>query len=745
LKHLALSSGTSSVSSFEGMPSIVLLGYNVHGNEPSSSEAAILMAYYLTAVQGPQIEQYLKDAVIFIDPSYNPDGRDRHTTWVNSHKAFPPVANAFDREHNEAWPGGRTNHYWFDLNRDWLPLEHVESQNRIEFYHKWLPNVVTDFHEMGTSSTYFFEPTEPFGSENPVVPRSNYDQLNNLFAKYYQEALDDIGSLYFTKEQYDNSYPGYGSTYPDIQGGLGMVFEQASSRGHVQSSNTRDIEFSFTIRNHFRSSLATVKASVENREVLLNHQQIFFNSALDEANANPVKGYVFSKGKDRGRTNEFVNLLLRHHIKTYNIGADIQAGGKIFKANEGFVVPSNQPQYRMVRTMFEKVTDFYDSVFYDASTWNMAYAYNMNFEELRTTRFKLGPEIILIDQEKAVPNPANSKYAWLVKWEEYYAPKALYHLLKNDVVVKTAFKPFQASVNGQPMDFDYGSLMIPVYDQRIDMDDLNRVVREASELANVEFHSVETGMSLKGVDLGSRSFRTVKLPKTLMLIGDGVSSYEAGEVWFLFDSKIGMPITKMDVSDFNRANLHDFDVLILVSGGYSTLGESGATKIKDWVQSGGTLYAQRTAVNWVVDQEIAKAEFEKFDSEESERRDYDTSSEHFGSKRIGGSIYLAKVDRSHPLAFGISSDQIPVYRNHRIFLMDSENAYSNVVKYESSPYLAGYIHPENLEKLNNRTSMIASRSGRGHIILLADNPNFRAYWYGTSKLLFNSVFFGNLY
>ncbi|RMG80139.1 MAG: zinc carboxypeptidase, partial [Bacteroidetes bacterium] len=263
-RHLALAQNPDATAETENMPVVVLLGYNVHGNEPSSTEAAMLTAYYLLAARFEGRAETLRHAVIMIDPAYNPDGRDRHTNWVNMHKGNPPVADPLDREHNEVWPRGRTNHYWFDLNRDWLPLAQVESQNRMAFYQQWLPNVATDFHEMGTNSTYFFEPTKPFGSENPRVGRRNYDELNAAFAPYFQRALDDIGALYFSKEAFDNFYPGYGSTYPDMTGGLGLLFEQASSRGHVQASNTKDLTFAYTIRNQVRAGLATVRAAVDN-------------------------------------------------------------------------------------------------------------------------------------------------------------------------------------------------------------------------------------------------------------------------------------------------------------------------------------------------------------------------------------------------------------------------------------------------------------------------------------------------
>ncbi|MGK0487877.1 MAG: hypothetical protein ACJAXB_001058, partial [Candidatus Endobugula sp.] len=370
--HLRLNDPKQEINDYSQMKSVVLLGYNVHGNEPSSSEAAMLTAYYYVAGQGAEVTAALKDAILLIDPTFNPDGRDRHSTWVNSHLGDPMVSDPMDAEHNEMWPRGRTNHYWYDLNRDWLPLAHVESQSRIDFYHQWYPNVVTDFHEMGTNSTYFFEPTKPFGSENPVVPRDNYDGLNNLFAGYFHEALDEIGSFYFTKEQYDNSYPGYGSTYPDIHGALGLVFEQASSRGHLQDSRTGKVAFAFTIKNHLTSSRATVRASVGEREVLLKHMKNYFETAVDEGGKNLVKGWVFGDPEDDGRNQAFIDLLLRHKIKTYALNDEIELEGKSYKAGKAFYVPNGQKQYRMVRTMFEKVTTFYDSIFYDASSWTTA-------------------------------------------------------------------------------------------------------------------------------------------------------------------------------------------------------------------------------------------------------------------------------------------------------------------------------------------------------------------------------------
>jgi hypothetical protein len=743
-EHLKLADPSQSVN-ISSMPVVITHGYNVHGNEPSSSEAAMLTAYYLIAAQGDEANKTLRDAIIHIDPNYNPDGRDRHTNWANMHKGFPPVSDPMDREHNEVWPGGRTNHYWFDLNRDWLPLAHVESQNRIEFFHQWLPNVCTDYHEMGTNSTNFFEPTKPIGSENPVVPRSNYDQLNPLFAKYFAKAMDEIGSLYYSKENYDNSYPGYGSTYPDIHGGLGLVFEQASSRGHVQKSSTKEVWFAFTIRNHVRTSLATVKAGVENRELLLKHQQEYFKSALEEGKKSTVKAYVFGDSKDQSRTKDFANLLLKHRIETYALSADLTIGGNKYEKGKAFVVTTDQTQYRMVRSMFEKVTSFYDSVFYDASTWTMALAYGVPYDAVSASvKLSKGDKIKSQDLVATPPPVIKSTYAYLIDWNEYTASRALYYLLSKNGYVKTAFKPFAATVNGMKRQFGYGTLMIPVADQDISADELFTAMREASATSGLEIYSVATGFNLEGVDLGSGNVRTVQMPKVVMLVGDGVAATDAGAHWFLLDSKLNMPITKVNTSQFGQLRISDYNTLILVSGNYSILGEAGISKIKAWVQQGGTLILEKYAISWAINNKLIDEQLSKEDDKkDTQRMDYVTAGDYQGSRAIGGSIYQANLDITHPLGFGFTNRTLSVYRNHTVFIEPSKNPFNTVIKYTANPLLSGYIHPTNLAKIKNSVSLQVSNIGQGRAILFVDDPAFRGYWNGTNKLFFNALFFGS--
>ncbi|MDO9553788.1 M14 metallopeptidase family protein [Rhodonellum sp.] len=741
-QHLRLVDPSLALPDVSKMPAIVNLAYSVHGNEPSTTEAAILTAYWLVASESDKAKNIRENAVVLIDPAINPDGRDRHSNWVNMHKSFPAVADPLDREHNEIWPSGRVNHYWFDLNRDWLPLAQVELQTKIKWYHSWYPNVVGDFHEMGTNSTYFFEPTKPFGSENPIIPRKNYEEINNKFAGYFAKALDDLGSLYWTKEVFDNSYPGYGSTYPDIQGGLGLVFEQGSSRGHVQSSQRGDITFAFTIRNQLATSMATLEAAVNEREYMHRYLREYFETAITEAGKDKSKAYVFGDEYDESRNRLFLKLLLDHKIKVFENQKDLSSEGKSFKKGKSWIVPTSQPQYRMVRTMFEKVTTFSDSVFYDASSWTMALAYGIPYSSQSAAA---GGNEILALPELDLNFPELGKYvAYLADWSDYFAPKLLHQLQEAGVHVETTAVPFTSNTNQGAKEFPAGSLIIPTGFQKLNPEELRAAVQKAADGSSQHIWATTTGFSAKGIDLGSNNVSAVTVPKVLMLIGQGTSQYEAGEIWHLMDTKVGMPMSKVDVSLFGRINLFDFTTLILPSGNYNALTSGQINHLKDWLSKGGTLISLRSASQWLQSQEIVKEEYLTVDAEkEPDLLSFANQRNYQGAKNIGGSIYLANLDTSHPLGYGYRSNEIPVYRNSTIFFKPSKIKYQTPVRYTANPLLGGYISDSNLEKIKSSASVFVSEVGSGRVIHFIDNPNFRGTWFGTNKLFFNAIFFGN--
>lgn len=742
-KHMDVVNPNVEVSDFGNLPIFINLGYNVHGNEPSSSEAALLAAYTLVASNSDQVKEYLKDAVIFLDPTINPDGRDRHTQWANTYRGNPLVSDPMDAEHNEIWPRGRTNHYWFDLNRDWLLAIHPESRGKLNWFHNWYPNVVTDFHEMGTNSTYFFEPMKDNASKDPIMPKENYTTLNDTFARYFKEDLDAIGSFYFTKEVFDGTYPGYGSSYPDLQGGLALLFEQASSRGHAQDTEMGEITFPFTIRNQYVSSMATVKAAVENKELLHNYQQDFFKSALTNAAKSSVKAYVFGDDNDKNRTQAFIDKLLIHRIKVYELDKSMTRNGQSYQPGTAYIVPTQQEQYRMVQTMFETYDEYVDSVFYDASGWSLANFYNLPYAAI-TGSFSKGKQVTIEDNAVVYSEFDKSAYAYLIPYNDYNASPALAHLLSKKVRVTASFKPF--SIAGR--DYDYGTLMVPVSKQEISSDKLYALLEETSEKWKVEIVPVETGYSAKGIDLGSRYFNPIKQPKAIMLIGGSTSSYEAGEVWHLLDTRMNMPITKARLDQFNRINLNKYTTMVMISGRYSELDSANVAKIKAWVASGNTLITIREASKWAIQKKVVNEKLiaEKKDEKEQDvkRLPYVEAPENIGKKEVGGAIFETDIDLTHPLAFGYQRSRLPVYRNSEVWIMPSESPYGTVAKYTSEPHIDGFITDDNLNNyLKPSASLVVSQVGRGRVILFADNPNFRGSWYGTNRLFLNAILFGD--
>ncbi|MGB5173005.1 MAG: M14 family zinc carboxypeptidase [Eudoraea sp.] len=730
-RHLAFTDPNLSTSNDPSLPIIINLAYNVHGNEPSSSEAALLSAYTLVASQSGEIKKYLENAVIFVDPTINPDGRDRHTQYANSYQGNPLVADPQDAEHNEYWPRGRTNHYWFDLNRDWLLGINPESRGKVKWYHTWYPNVVTDFHEMGSQSTYFFEPMKPNGSLDPIMPKENYEDLNNLFGDYFAKALDSIGSLYFTREAFDGTYPGYGSSYPDIQGGLGLLFEQASSRGHKQTTAFGEITFPFTIRNQFTSSITTVRAAVENKEILRDYQKEFFKSAMLNSAIKGIKAYQFGDSYDQNRVKAFIDKLLLHQVEVYKSG------------DKAFVVPTSQPQYRMVQSFFETYNKYRDSVYYDASAWSVANFYNMKYRGLR--KYSKGDRVTKTEGLFTPDAVEKSPYAYIIDWDDYNAVAALYYLQSNGLVISSSFKPLSVSSGGKERSFNYGALVLAVSLQKKSDEEVYQLVKKVQEKYQVPIYGVSTGYTIKGIDLGSRLIKPVTMPKAAMIIGEGTRSYEAGEVWHLLDTRVNMPITKLPLRRFDDSKLDGYNTLVMVSGEYE-LSEKEQEKITNWVKKGNTLITIGTASKWVIDKKIVKETLTVFskDSTDVKRLPYVDASENLGREEIGGIILSADLDNSHPLGFGYRDKSVPVYKNNNVWLSPSKNEYSTVLQYSKNAHIDGYISKANTDNfLKSSASLIISPLGAGRVVLFADNPNFRGSWYGTNRLFLNALFLGD--
>lgn len=742
-EHLTLTDPSKSILG-NTAPVVVLLGYSVHGNETSSGEASLLTAYYLAANQSPETQKWLQEAVVLVEPALNPDGRDRAANWHNSYKSFPAVADPADKEHNEQWPAGRTNHFFTDLNRDWLSVSQIESKNRLVFFHQWYPNVHIDFHEMGTGSTYYFEPTQR-GHESPILPRASYD-FNATLAKYHADALDKIGSLYFTKEAFDNLSPIYGSTYPDFFGAVGVTFEQGSSRGLIQESPNGLVTFPFTIRNHVTSGLSTVRGAVAEKLNLFKLQKEFFQSAVEQGKANPDKAFIFGDSKDVTLTQKLLELVLVHHLKVYELAGDQSAEGKKFEKGKAYIVPAAQPNFRIVHSLFEETAKLADSAFYDNTSWSVIHAYGLQYAKLKTAGV-LGEQVTALPVSKGEVTGSRSNYAYLLDWSDYNASKALYFLQDKGVLVKAAYKPFTAGTTTGKHSFGYGSLVIPVASQTITADSLYLAVKQAAEFAGVKILSTNTGFSLEGIDLGSNNVRTVEKPQVALLTGTGIAAGEVGEVWFLLNEHLGLPLTKLDVSSLSRVNLTRYTTLVLVSGSYSGLGKEGTDKIKAWVRAGGTLITFKSASEWAIKEDLVR---EKLYTDSATgkktgpaRIDYVTKDEAETAKRINGGIFLADIDITNPIAFGISNRRIFFTKTGTTILQPSKDKYATVAQYLPASYISGYVSKPNVARINNSASILVSSAGAGKVVLFAEDPNYRHYWHGTDRLFLNAVFFGS--
>jgi hypothetical protein len=721
-----------------GMPAVLYQGFSIHGNEPSGGNAAPLVAYYLAAGKGAEVEKLLNETVIIFDPCYNPDGFNRFASWANEHKNKNLTAIADDREYNEAWPRGRTNHYWFDLNRDWLPVQHPESKGRIKTFHEWKPNVLTDHHEQGTDATFFFMPGVP-SRTNPITPPRN-QELTGKMGDFHAAALDKIGSAYFTKESYDDFYYGKGSTYPDANGSIGILFEQASSRGHLQESANGLLEFPFTIRNQVVTALSTHQAMVAMRKEFLEYQRQFYQTALTEAKGKGVRSYVFGDAKDPARVAHFLDILLQHQIEVFELSKATTGNNQKFEAGKAYVVPTDQTQYRLIRGIFETQLKFEDSLFYDISSWTLPMAFNLPYAAMSDASGK-GKRVESTANLKSAGAIQRSNYAYLLPWDNYYAPAAANHLLENGLRLKVGTKPF--TLNNQP--YSPGTILVLVQNQDKTADEIYQLVQEAATSYGTPFVPVTTSLTPDGIDLGSRNFTLIEQPRVLLLVGEGVNSNDIGEAWHLLDQRYHISSTKGEIAALPRIDLSRYNVLVMADGNYNSISQGSVDKLREWVNGGGTLIAMQGAVQWLKGKGLSPVEFKRDAADnKNARRTYAQYEEDQGSNQLPGSIFEVEVDLSHPLAFGYHQSKMPVFRQGNLFFEPTKNIYAAPLMHTANPLLSGYVNKKSGDLVKNSAFVVVSGVGSGKVINLADNPNFRAFWFGTNKLFANAIFFGRI-
>ena len=721
------------------MPIVIWLGYSTHGNEASGINASLALAYFLAAAQGPDIERILRQSVIIMQPGSNPDGIQRFASWVNSARSFTPVKDPHSREFREPAPGSRTNHYWFDLNRDWIMVQQPESFYRAQMVYEWHPTLLGDFHEHGNTHGLFFSPGIS-SSTNTVTPKESMDYTGLIARNYLSRYLSDIGTLTYSKEDYDGWFTSKGSVLPNLLGGVGFLIEQPSSRGHIQERNNMTIRFTDAIRNQVYASFALINAGVEMKDDLLNYQKKSYKEAKQEAAKAAVKGYVFGNPQNKSLDIELFRLLKTNNIRVYKLNKDITASGNTFASAGSYIVPCEQQEYRVIRTIFEKQLTFVDSVFYDISTWTIPLAFSMNYGALPSTNGLIGEKVEQIEPAKFA-EPRISDFVYLFEINDFYAYPFLYRLLEKGIKMYVGDTPFTMEIDGQQRNFGYGTLMIPINNQLFSKEELYRTIVEAGKNAPIEVVAVSSGWG-DPVDLGSRHFREITMPRIAIVWGQ-TSSDVVGGVWHLLDQRMKMPATLLENTLLADANVDLKMYNLLIFSANFKFNPPAIEKLKIWIQDRnntiigiGQAYQTLNELNMADIKTLKRAE----QINDSTYLNFSNKTVVDPNTVISGVILESYLDASHPIAYGMNTNSINTIKTGTTMISKPAGKYMCPAYYKKNPLLSGCITAKNLELLSETPSVLASRKA----VYFADDPCFRAYWFGSMQLMLNSIFFREL-
>jgi len=748
----------------EDMPVIVWMSYNVHGSEPASSEAAMKTMYELSRrassslsksglsksqglLESPLLESedWFKKVVVIIDPCINPDGRDRYVNWYNAVRAIHPDPEPQSREHQEPWPGGRTNHYNFDLNRDWAWQSQVESRQRLALYNTWLPQVHVDFHEQGFNSPYYFAPAaEPYHDVITPWQREFQVLIGRNNAKYF----DANGWLYFTKERFDLFYPSYGDTWPTYSGGIGMTFEQGGIGGGlavIQNSGDT-LTLKDRLEHHYTTGMSTVEVSSQHAVRLVREFRKFFADAMQNG-SGPYKTYVIHMDGSKPMLRTRLERFLTDNGISYGYAADNKPY-KVYNYTSGreetrsfspsdMVIQTQQPKGALARVLFEPKSRISDSATYDVTAWAIPYAWGLE-AWASPTKVEGGSGKGLAD---AVSTSSPNAIGYVIPWNDLASAQALSALLKKGVKVRVATDPFQIGKTN----FDRGSLIVLRTSNTSLGEGLYPAIQQALHEGEVEampVTSIPTAFVDKGYDLGSSSVRFIKRPKVALFTGQGISAYGAGEVWHFFEQELRYPLSLVNADYASAMRWSEFDVVIMPEGSYRFLQDkSGQDAFRNWIRQGGRVIALESAVTQLANMDMGpklkKDEEGKEKGEDSLRR-YENRERDALRSSIPGAVYKMELDDSHPLAFGMPG--------HYFTLKMDDNIYEylkdgwNVGTLKKDGYVSGFAGVKTKVRLKDGLLIGQMPMGRGSVIFFTDDPLFRSFWNSGKMLLANAVF-----
>lgn len=727
LKRTGILNGTSGTE-----VGIVWMSYNVHGNEASSSEAAMLTLYKLITEK----DTWLKNTIVIIDPCINPDGRDRYVNWYNETKSTPFNTNPDVSEHREPWPGGRPNHYLFDLNRDWAWATQIETQQRLKVYNKWMPHIHVDFHEQFINNPYYFAPgAEPFHEIITDWQRDFQTEIGKNHASYF----DKNGWRYFTKESFDLFYPSYGDTYPTYMGAIGMTYEQAghgmAGLGIVTENNTV-LSLKDRIAHHTTTGLSTVEVASKNTTKMVQEFKKFFDNSNHKYKSYILKG-------DAEKINSVIELLNKHEIISYySEEKSIKAFDYTSKKTEtikvsknDLIIPANQPKGKMVKVLFEFEAKLSTPVTYDITAWSIPFAYGLQ-------GFSSEVEIPSSSNttNKFIPNEINNNaYAYIHIWNQVSDAQFLGEVLKKKMNVRYSEKDF--SVEGKT--YKKGTLIIMRGENTHIVNFDNTIVEIANKLQTT-ITTTSTGFVSSGFDFGSSSYSLIKQKNVAVLSGEGTNSLSFGEIWHFFETQLNYPLNVINTATLNRVNLSKYQVLILPNR-YKT-SEETLKKLTSFASDGGTIIAISSAINSFADKkgyQLKSKELNENDEENIETRSnilpYDQREKEAITDEITGSIFKSTIDNTHPLGFGYDSNYYSLKMGANTFEL-LENGVNVGYFPKDALNISGYAGEKALKKIPESLLFGIERKGRGKIIYMVDNPLFRSFWENGKLFFANAVF-----
>lgn len=742
-------------------PIIISMSYNIHGNEPSATESAIQVAYRLVAAQDQATQQLLDNMVFVMYPCLNPDGRDRYTYWYKSVRRGIPALEPNDLDHQEPWPQGRTNHYWFDLNRDWVWGVHPESRGHVAIYQQWMPQLHTDVHEMGYNNNYFTAPgTTP---RNLLLP-DTYEPLSDTIGRANIAAFNKYKIDYYTRESFDFFYPSYGSSYPSVLGAIGMLVEQGGIGGGrvIQTDDGTLLTFRQRVFDQYLTCIATIQKGVQQKALFMQYSY----DALNPKNSKSKTKAYFLPDDGSGYLYDMLNVLNRQGVKIERTKAALNAANIVsYKSGKAetkqlpagtFVVSTNQNRHLLINSIMSRTLAIEDSVMYDMSTWSAPLAYNL---EAYYTEQSLALNMEVVNKIPEVPygveNP-DAQYAFIINWTQRNAPKALAMLWEKGYRVRAAQEPFTMD----KQTFGEGSLTILLGRNREKEATIKADMQAIANTAKVSITGVNTGRVSDGIDAGSRNNVPLTPPKVALMVEPPFDLLASGQIYYLFDQETRLPIERIKTSvlmqtaipkfgsRYGFADLNDYDVLILPGGGASlaqVFAKDQLEQLKAWVSAGGTLIASESAVNFFTDKDskmtdVKLSEMKRDSSDAAKYLAYNDRTDFYGKKRIPGSALNAMIDVTHPLAFGMKPSLYTLtFSNSALMPNSNLQTVGYYVKDKANLLASGYASAENLDHLAGKTFAAVQPMGQGKIVFLMNNTQFRMFWIGGMRMMQNAV------